>query len=147
MRKALIAIIVLLGASSCSSEPTGVADAAQVAGVQLEGLFYFPAGELDPATVPLGARYATVLRHVDCSDGIWVSGNTHIEDYCPLKDGDSNFLAAGTPIYRIEGVLPSERLAVLDHRSWIFLKASSGTACGGTSPAQPGTLSPPGCGE
>lgn len=146
MRKALLAITVVLGASACSSEPTGVADGSIVPGVVLDGRFYGLADEFVPAAAPLGPQFATVLRRIDCSSGYWLNENTHVDDHCPLNDGDSNFLDAGTPIYRLEGVLPSERLAVHEHGSWHVLKASFGSVCSGTSPAQPGTLSPPGCG-
>jgi hypothetical protein len=147
MRKALIAVIVVLGANACSSEPTGVAERSIVAGVMLDGRFYILADQFDPAAAPLGPRYATVLRLVDCSSGYWLNENTHVDDHCILHDGDSNILAAGTPIYRVAGVQPGERLAVQEHGSWHLLKSLAGSECSGTSSVQPGTLSPPGCGE
>jgi hypothetical protein len=55
--------------------------------------------------------HAPRKRRVDCSQGRWLDRNTNVSAYCPLNDGESNFLDAGTPLYRIDGVPSGERLA------------------------------------
>lgn len=68
---------------------------------------------LQPESQTVGEKYTEVTRFVDCSKGVFIDAHTHLSDFCPLADGESNFLPTGTPIHRIEGVDPAEALTVL----------------------------------
>lgn len=100
-----------LAAAGCAGRDVSGPQASLVQMVVIDDLYYEQAADFDPETRPLGEPYAQVLRYVDCSQGVW-RGNTHISAYCPLENGDSNFLPAGTILYRIEGVDPAVGLAV-----------------------------------
>lgn len=100
-----------LAVAGCAGRDVIGLDGALIAVVIVGDVAYREAAYLQPATRPVGEAYAQVLRFVDCSQGVW-RGQTHISDYCPLEDGDSNFLPEGTILYRIEGVDPAEGVAV-----------------------------------
>ncbi len=107
----LMSSVTILGVGACT-DPVST-DAALIAGVVIDSAFYSRASHLDAATQTVGEKYAEVKRFVDCSQGVWIDVNTHVSDFCPLSDGESNYLPTGTPIHRIEGVEPAEALTVL----------------------------------
>jgi hypothetical protein len=100
-----------LAVAGCAGRDVIGPEGALIAMVIVDEVAYMQAARLEPAIRPVGEAYAWVLRFVDCSQGVW-RGQTHISDYCPLENGDSNFLPEGTTLYRIEGVDPAEALAV-----------------------------------
>jgi hypothetical protein len=101
-----------LALAGCDGRAVSGPDGSQIAVVIVDDLMYSQAAYLDPDTRPVGAAYAQVLRFVDCSQGLWRDSHTHVSEYCPLRNGDSNFLQAGTVLYRIDGVDPTEALVV-----------------------------------
>jgi hypothetical protein len=103
--------VVGLVMAGCARGDVSGPNGALIAVVIVDDVAYMQAAFLEPATRPVGEAYAHVLRFVDCSQGVW-RGRTHISDYCPLENGDSNFLPEGTILYRIAGVDPAEGLAV-----------------------------------
>jgi hypothetical protein len=119
-----VAALAALAVAACSDgEPVGV-DRLVAHTVVVDGVAYFPDGILDTTDVAIGPVHTTVQRRVDCSQGRWLDRDTHVSGYCPLSDRESNFLEAGTPIYRIDGVPAGERLAFhYDYSSeWVALK-------------------------
>lgn len=115
MRRSRLALLMgsatILGVGACT-DPVST-DAALVAGVVIDSVFYGLDSTLRAESQTVGEKYAEVLRFVDCSEGVWVNRSTYVSDFCPLADGESNYLPAGTPIHRIEGVEPAEALTVL----------------------------------
>lgn len=104
--------LLVLALAGCDGGAVSGPDGSQIAVVIVDDLVYSQAAFLDPDTRPVGGVYTQVLRFVDCSRGLWRDSHTHVSEYCPLRNGDSNFLEAGTVLYRIEGVAPTEALVV-----------------------------------
>jgi hypothetical protein len=139
-----VAFLVVLAVAACGNgEPVGV-DRLVVPTVVVDGVAYFPDGILGMSDVAIGPVHATVQRRVDCSQGRWLDSNTHVSAYCPLSDGESNFLDAGTPLYRIDGVPSGERLAFhYDYGSeWVALKPNP-AAMGRSSASRRGEVTGP----
>ena len=111
-RSGFAVVALVLGLAGCDgSDPSGP-EALQIAVVVLDGVAWSEAGVLDITARPVGEAHTVVQRHVDCSGGVWLDPNTHGSDACVLGDGDSNYLPAGTVLYRIEGEDPAQVLAV-----------------------------------
>lgn len=121
-RRAASAIAVLfLFVTGCQSPSAVEGECALL--VQIDGRSYELA---DPATHPVpgdfdpGEPYATVTRHdPDCVD---VAVNGEIPD-ASLEDGASTFLPEGTPLYAMDGLAPTERLAVRWNDDWVSVAA------------------------
>jgi hypothetical protein len=142
MLKAIRVLPLLVGLSACS-DPVGV-DGSQIAVVVLDGVAYGPAN-IEPGDV-VGGVHTTVKRRIDCSRGRWLSRNVHVEDHCPLEEGESNFLDGGTAIHRIEGAQPHERLAYFSEFLWEWRALVPYIDCGSRSrPESTGTLTSPRC--
>ena len=87
--------------------PTGTVD--YIPFVQLHGVTYTGFDEL-PASVHLGAPYATVCRDVSALPGL-----------VDIQDGDAAFLAAGTSVFQIDGHDPRTMVAAeLNGRSTLY---------------------------
>lgn len=146
MTKRVFASLVLLGFAGCGSgsDPAGI-EAVQIPVVIIDDMAYGVHGDTAISSAANGSVYRAVKRRVDCSRGVWIGPNTHVEDYCPLQDGESNFLPTGTGIHTVEGALPTERLAFYDeHRSeWLALAPLIVISCVRSS-STPGTLTSPG---
>lgn len=149
--KTVVPALLVLALAGCG-EATGP-EASQIGVVIVDSVAYAATGRLDVAERPIGAAYAEVRRYVDCSQGVWLDDDTHVEDACFLEDGDSNFLPAGTVLYRIEGVDPSEALAVYREYDvvppiepeWLELAPLTGGEGDGCEPPAGGNLcAPPG---
>lgn len=127
-------VLPVLAVAACG-EPVGV-DRLVAHTVVVDGVAYLPDGIPGMSDVAIGPVHATVQRRVDCSQGRWLDRYTHVNAYCPLRDGESNFLEAGTPIHRIDGVPAGERLAFYyDYGSeWVALKPhNAGASIGGSA--------------
>jgi hypothetical protein len=113
---------LMLGAALVGcSDVVATADMVRVGLVRIEDRVYSPAGPLEPESAQ-GPEYAEVLRYVDCSDGVWLGVGADASDWCPLENGDSNFLPAGTPLYRVEGMPPEEGLTVDTDNDRVLLR-------------------------
>lgn len=120
MRKSLTRAVPLalgLGLLAGCSDPVST-DAVQIMAVVVDDIFYTPREPLGVQAEAVGEKYTEVVRLVDCSDGLWLDGNTWVSDHCPLENGDSNFLPAGTPIHRMTGKEPGEALTVFHWDAW-----------------------------
>ena len=82
----------------------------------------YTAGESLAGAGAVGEKYAEVLRFVDCSGGLWLGDTTGPDDWCPLEDGDSNFLPEGTAIHRVESRSPAEALTAHHDGAWVELR-------------------------
>lgn len=139
-----VAVLAVLAVAACGDgDPLGV-DRLVAHTVVVDGVAYLPDGILGMSDVAIGPVHTTVQRWVDCSQGRWLVTYTHMSAYCPLSDGESNFLEAGTPIHRIDGVPAGERLAFYyDYGSeWVALKPA-GAATGRSSTSRRGRLTGP----
>lgn len=122
MLKRIPILLALLLLGACCAPPTEP-DARAVHALRLNGWYYLlmedlPAGAQGGPV--LGAEYARVARRIDC-DGVVHTGNGQIQDTCGFQEGDSDLLAAGTTLHRVDGVPPQQRVgAVLDGRLLIF---------------------------
>lgn len=102
MRRLSLACLPLLAA--CAGDPATPRWEERDA-VKLNGIYYVLAA--DEAITPgdeawrarLGAGHATVARHVPCGGVRVRRDGWGIQDPCGLRAGDSNVLAAGTPLY------------------------------------------------
>lgn len=134
MRTSLSRAVLLalgLGLLAGCSDPVST-DASQILAVVVDDIFYTPRDQLGVQAEAVGEKYAEVVRLVDCNDGVWLDGNTWVDDYCPLENGDSNFLPAGTPIHRMTGKEPGEALMVFHVDEWLALEPLPTTSSDGT---------------
>lgn len=115
MRRSWLALVIsgaaILGAGACA-DPVST-EALLIPVVVVDSVPYGLDSTLQAESQTVGEKYAEVKRFVDCSKGVWIDLSTHVSDFCPLADGESNYLPAGTPIHRIVGVEPAEALTVL----------------------------------
>jgi hypothetical protein len=109
-------LALVLGVSLSSTaclEPTAVDAAGScVASVRVQGTLYHLGGT---ASVPDGfdpdTPYATVSEYRKCVDVIVYAADEPTYER-QLGDGESNYLAVGTPLYAVPGVDPGTRLVV-----------------------------------
>lgn len=114
------ALALALGAAACDDATAPLA--MQIRVVIIDGTAYTTRAAMEAERPVVGERYAVVRRYVDCSGGVAADEHTHLSDYCPLRDGESNYLPAGTPIHRLEGVEPAVALAARHLEQWQILR-------------------------
>jgi hypothetical protein len=101
MKPVLSVVLMSLAFVACS-DPTD-SSALLIPAVRVGDAYYTIAEEPIVSERSEGALVATVTRLVACSDGKWLNDSTHVSDLCPLEDRESNFLAAGTPLFAVSG--------------------------------------------
>ncbi|HSJ14228.1 MAG TPA: hypothetical protein VK939_07425 [Longimicrobiales bacterium] len=137
--------LVAIAAIACSADDPVSIDGLIVPSVVVDGVTYFPDGSQNISDIAIGPVHATVQRRVDCSRGRWLDSFTHVSAYCPLDDGESNFLDAGTPIHLTDGVPAGERLAFYYEygSEWVALIPQPGTSQSGASYSGRGRFTSP----
>ena len=121
MRRTVLALALAVGAAGCSEVITS-ADMTSRRFVVVDDRPYAPEELLAADMGAPGETYAVVLRFVDCSGGIWLGAAAGPEDWCPLENGDSNFLPEGTPIHRVGETDPADALTVNHEGAWVVLR-------------------------
>jgi hypothetical protein len=117
----ILLALVALGACCCG--PLTGTEPQPTHAVRLHEWYYLL---VDDQPVPaqdgpvLGPEYARVARRIDCN-GVFHTGNGHIDDPCGFQEGDSDLLPAGTTLHPVDGIPGGQRLgAVLDGRLLLF---------------------------
>lgn len=120
---AVLGLAVVAGAVACDSLTGPHESASCIAVVFLEDRYYVSMGTAGGAAgFTPGALYATVSRYRECQDNFAVDENGNVDNPpVPLGDGESNFLPAGTPLHRVGGYPPTERLAADTEYGWRLL--------------------------
>jgi hypothetical protein len=118
--RAVLVVAVGAGAIACDSLTGPHESGSCIAVVLLEGRYYVSMGTTEGATdFTPGTLYATVSRYRECQDNFAVDENGTIDNPpVPLGDGESNFLPVGTPLHRVDGYPPTERLAADTEYGW-----------------------------
>ena len=121
------ALLLLLTTLACGGDTPVSVDGTCAVGVHLNDLFYLPLDRaVDEGEISAEPYFHIARYDPECYD----QGETHR----PV-DGESNFLAEGTPLHRVEGFEPLERLAYYDEDAagWRPLVPAKG--CSGESAA------------
>lgn len=120
-----LALMLVLGVSlptTACLEPTAAdAEGSCVATVMIQGTAYHFYGTVEPVPAGFdpGTPYATVAAFRECVDVIVYAAREPTSTY-ELRDGESNYLQAGTPLYAIPGTDPTRRLVVrAEDGSWL----------------------------
>ena len=125
-----LALGLSLSATACL-EPTATnADGSCVASVRVHGTLYRFLGTVEPVPADFAPEtpYAVVTAYRECVDVIVYAANQPTDEG-GLQDGESNYLAAGTPLYAVPGVDPQRRLVVRgEDGSWLTWLAEQDTA-------------------
>lgn len=115
---ALAALAAVTAACDLLTPPAVAGDCIAV--VYLDGRYFVAMGTAESATdFSPGALYATVTRYRECQDTVTIDESGAVEESIePLEDGESNFLPEGTPLHRVDGYPPTERLAADTEYGW-----------------------------
>ena len=92
-----------------------------VAVLMFEGRLYAIDGPLTIGALAPAEAVGSVVRDTGCND----TPEPGDPPGAPLRDGDSNFLPAGTTIHAVDGFPVSRRLAVRPDTVWIFLRSDA----------------------
>lgn len=115
-------IPLLLGLllAACSASTTSVTAGACIAAVNVDGVTFTSGATPSVAPADVGPVHLEVSVYTGCQD---TPGPTW--EATPWASGASNFLPVGTPIHRVEGVSPAERLAYRSDvlAEWLPLEA------------------------
>lgn len=122
----VLSFLLLLSLGACCCGPLDSVSAPHDA-VRMDGLYYllYRDDPLDPqdGTQVLGPEQARVLRRVEGCAGVVVRAQDGIHDPCGLQDGDSNLLAAQTPLHSVSGFASGQALGTTHEGRFLVFTA------------------------